>query len=85
MLDNARRSHRKKFNETVYFYLDSMNLEERVHKLRYKKSETAYNEVDKILTYIFKKARSLVEGPMRTIPFSKKKLQKNNTLLYWSV
>jgi len=35
--DNARRSHRKKFNKTVDFYLKSMKLEERVAELKYKK------------------------------------------------
>jgi len=74
ILDSARKSHRKKFNKIVDFYLDSMKLEERVAELKYKKSEIAYNEVDKIFTHIFEKARSLVEGPIINIPFSKKKL-----------
>ena len=57
-------------------YLDSMKLEERVAELRYKKSETIFNEVDNIFIYIFKKARSSVEANENYSIFKKEIIEK---------
>ena len=85
ILDNAKKSHVAKFNKRVEELMQELNLKQHVSDLKYISSREAFNVVDEMFTTIFNKARSYVEGPTRSIPFSQQKLEVSNQYLYWKL
>ena len=58
--------------------MQELNLKQHVIDLQYISSREVFNVVDEMFTTIFNKARSYVEGPTRSIPFSQRKLEVSN-------
>lgn len=85
MLDNARKRHVQDFNEKVNEMMNIYQLKQRVIELKHVSNEQTYNEIDDMFTKVFDKARSTVEGPKRTLPYSEKKLRISNEFQYWKL
>ena len=49
------------------------------------RSREGINTIDNLFTVVFNKARSTVKGPIRSIPFSQRKLEISNKYLYWKL
>ena len=69
-LNNTKKSHVDKFNEKVNELMESFNLKQYVVELQYIRGKDQFDIIDEMFTKIFSKARSAVEGPTRSIPFS---------------
>ena len=65
--------------------MQELNLKQHVSDLKYISSKEAFNVVDEMFITIFNKARSYVEGPIQSIPFSQQKLEVSNQYLYWKL
>ena len=65
VLDNAKKSHVKKINNEINDLMDQMNMRQRTIELQH-----VHNKVDELITKVLNKARSAVEGPIRSIPWS---------------
>jgi len=62
-----------------------LNLRQKVVDLKYIRSREAFDIIDDLFTKMLNKARSAVEGPQRSIPFSQTKLEMSNKYLYWQL
>ena len=85
ILDNARKSHVEIFNDKVNKLMRTHKLKEQLAEIKNMSNEQTYNEIDNIFTKILSNARSAVEGPTRTIPYSKRKLMISNEHLHWKL
>ena len=65
--------------------MNQLNVKQRVLELQHIRSREAFNIVDELFTIVLNKARSAVEGPTRSIPFSQQKLELSNKQLYWAL
>ena len=78
VLKHTRKSHVQQFNDKVNELLDNAKLQKRVLELVHVNNHKAFNVIDNIFMEILKKARAVVEGPKRTLPFSQCKLKISN-------
>ena len=85
ILNNNKTSHVEIFNEKINEVMNQLNVKQRVLDLKHIRSREAFNVVDDLFTTVFDKARSAVEGPTRSIPFSQRKLELSNKQLYWAL
>ena len=85
ILNNSKQSHKDLFNEKLIEVMTQHNLKQRVLELKNVDNEQWFNEIDDLITDSLNKARAAVEGPMRSLPYSKRKLIVSNTYLYWNL
>ena len=85
ILNNTRKNHVKVFNEKVNELMEVFNLKQQVLELQHVSSRERFNIIDEMFTKVLNKARSAVEGPTRSVPFSQRKLEISNTHLYWKL
>ena len=85
MLDNARKSHVRDFNDKVNELINTCQLKQCVVELKHMSNEQTHNKINDMSTKVLTKARSAVEGLTRILPFSKKNLQTNNEFRHWKV
>ena len=85
MLYNSRRIHMEKFNKKVDYYLDTLNMENKVANLANARSEALFKDIGNMFTCMFQKEISAVEGPTRSLTYSQKKVEMSNSLLYWKL
>ena len=85
ILNNRKKSHVEKFNEKVNEMMNQLKVKQRVLELKHIRSREAFNIVDELFTTVLNKARTAVEGPTRSIPFSQRKLELSNKQLYWAL
>ena len=85
LLNNNKKSHAETFNEKANEIMKQLNVKQRVIELQNVRSREAFNAVDDLFATVFNKARSAVEGPTRSIPFSQRKLEMSNKQLYWAL
>jgi len=85
ILNNTRKNHVKVFNEKVNELIEVFNLKQQVLELQYVSSRERFNIIGEMFTKVLNKARSAVEGPTRSVPFSQRKLEISNTHLYWKL
>ena len=75
----------KVFNEKVNELIEVFNLKQQVLELQHVSSRERFNIIDEMFTKVLNRARSAVEGPTRSVPFSQKKLEISNEHLYWKL
>ena len=63
----------------------SFKLKQWVIELQHISSREVFNVIDDLFIKMLMKARSAIEGPMKTFPYSQKKLEVSNTHLYWKL
>ena len=73
------------FNEKVNEMMTQLNIKQRVLELQHVRSREAFNVVDDLFATVFNKARSAVEGLIRSIPFSQRELELSNKQLCWAL
>ena len=73
ILNNSKQSHKDLFNEKLIEVMTQYKLKQRVLELKNVDNEQWFNEIDDLITDSLNKARAAVEGPMRSLPYSKKK------------
>ena len=65
--------------------MNQLKVKQRVLELKHIRSREAFNIIDELFTTVLNKARSAVEGLIRSIPFSQQKLELSNKQLYWAL
>ena len=75
----------EKFNEEVNELMEVFNLKQHIAESQHIRSKEQFDIISDMFAKIFNKARSAVEGPTRSIPFSQQKSEVSNKCLCWKL
>ena len=81
MLNPSRKSHRATFYKDLVNQLNIYNIEESLIKTSLSNQEI--ENIDKVVTRMLNEARKKVEGQLRNILYSNKKVKQLGMLMFW--